>query len=676
MAAPAGRHGGRRVAALAAAAAFLLAIALSAQLCGTYVRIRTGREKFAILSRLDDTGTLLASVVARRQAMLSGLAAFIAAEENLDEIARAFPLYAAGLKNDDPAIRAIQIFPPSGKVLVYPLAGNEAVAGRTLEDLLGDERPDVREDVRRTVLSGRIALSAPYVLRQGGQGLVARQAVGRDGRLWGIITVVLDMGPLLASAGISEGGVPEGLAILDGDGKPFYGREIAAGDDPITSKVNLPDGHWTLTQSFPRAEREAIDREKLLFAMAGCAVSLALAFLAYLGARRLQSMRRALAEGEKERGQSDEALRSSEEKFRLLFDTIADSVIIYEPEGRIVLTNKSVAANLGYPPDRELPIKDIAETVAPDQSPFVPERIRKICELGELVFESAHLRSDGSSFPVETRSRVIDFMGRTAIMSVSRDIGERKRAEQEILRVNASLETRVAERTLQLQIANRELEAFGYSISHDLRAPLRAIKGFSCYLQEQHSQGLNDEGKRLLETVRKNAFRMDRLITDLMDLSQITRDEPRAVRVDMATLAGIVWSESADPETLASFTLDLRQLPPACGDPSLLRQVWTNLLSNAIKYSLKSPVRRVEIGSFSEPGSSAYYVRDWGAGFDPEYAGKMFGVFQRLHKDDEFEGSGVGLAIVQRIVARHGGRIWAEGEPGRGAAFFFTIPER
>jgi signal transduction histidine kinase len=239
----------------------------------------------------------------------------------------------------------------------------------------------------------------------------------------------------------------------------------------------------------------------------------------------------------------------------------------------------------------------------------------------------------------------------------------------------ADLELRVERRTAELRAANRELEAFSYSVSHDLRAPLRAIAGFVQILEEDHSDKLDDTAKRHLERVKINARRMGQLIDDLLSFSQIGRSTMLRQTVDLAAMAQSI-AHDAIAASGRAIALSVEPLPPAYGEASLLNQVFVNLIGNAVKFTARAANPLVTIGSKELNGEIAYFVRDNGVGFDDRYAEKLFGVFQRLHRADEFEGTGVGLAIVHRIITRHGGRVWAEGKLNGGATFYFTLPAR
>ncbi|HKP98503.1 MAG TPA: ATP-binding protein [Fibrobacteria bacterium] len=255
------------------------------------------------------------------------------------------------------------------------------------------------------------------------------------------------------------------------------------------------------------------------------------------------------------------------------------------------------------------------------------------------------------------------------------DVTERVKAEEEIRRLNADLENRIRERTRELEEAIRELEAFSYSVSHDLRAPLRHIGGFVEMLTAKSGASLDDQGRRYLAIISESAKRMDTLISHLLSFSRLGRQDMLRLRFSMKDVAAQTVSALAPDTEGREIEWTLGDIPDAVGDPSLVRQVLANLVSNAIKFTKGRKPARIEIGACdSGNGSPAYFVRDNGAGFDMKYCDKLFGVFQRLHGENEFEGTGIGLANVRRIVARHGGRVWAEGAMGAGATFFFTLP--
>jgi len=309
-----------------------------------------------------------------------------------------------------------------------------------------------------------------------------------------------------------------------------------------------------------------------------------------------------------------------------------------------------------------------------DEEPHILTLLRR----GERIdhYETVRVRKDGQRIAVSVSiSPLKDADGRiTGASNITRDITHLKRAEEEIRRLNAELEQRVVERTAQLEATNKELEAFSYSVSHDLRAPLRGIDGFSRVLEEDFAGKLDETGRSHLQRVRAAAQRMGALIDDMLMLSQVTRKEMRRELVDLSALAESIAAElrKAEPERHAEFRITPGLA--AKGDPVLLRAVLENLLGNAWKFTSKRPEATIEFGRIASNGDdNAYFVRDNGAGFDMAYASKLFGAFQRLHAAAEFRGTGIGLATVQRIVRRHGGRAWAEGAVDKGATFYFTL---
>jgi len=268
---------------------------------------------------------------------------------------------------------------------------------------------------------------------------------------------------------------------------------------------------------------------------------------------------------------------------------------------------------------------------------------------------------------------VIDVDGEPCVLWASLDLTRRLEAEAQVHHLNSELERRVAERTAQLAVANRELESFAYSVSHDLRAPLRSIDGFGKALLEDYADALDDVGRDYLNRVRTASQRMGDLIDDLLNLSRVSRGELRPTSVDLSDMAGRLIDSYQVQHPDRSVQVDLQPGVRAVGDPNLLRVVLDNLLGNAWKYTSRSANAQIELGMTERGGERVYHVRDNGVGYDPAYVGKLFRPFQRLHRAEEFEGHGIGLATVLRVVSRHGGRVWSVGEVGKGATFFFTL---
>jgi PAS domain S-box-containing protein len=373
-----------------------------------------------------------------------------------------------------------------------------------------------------------------------------------------------------------------------------------------------------------------------------------------------------------ERQKAEEALRESEKRYRHLFENNPLPMWVYDIETLDFLAvNDAAAFYYGYSQEEflSMTIKDIRP---PEDIPILVENVLGSSSGINNGNGWRHRKKDGSIIDVEITSHELIFDGKRSRLVLANDVTDRKRAEIAILQLNQTLEQRVSERTSELEAANKELEAFSYSVSHDLRAPLRAIDGFSRIFLEDYADKLDDEGRRVLDVIRNNAQNMGQLIDDLLAFSRLGRKQIEPTKIDMRELAQDVC---AHLESSSDSNIKIEQLPATEGDRALLRQVFVNLISNAVKYSGTKENTPIEVGGRTENGENIYYVRDQGVGFDMKYANKLFGVFQRLHSVEEFEGTGVGLAIVQRIVHRHGGRVWAEAEVGKGATFYFSLPQ-
>lgn len=355
------------------------------------------------------------------------------------------------------------------------------------------------------------------------------------------------------------------------------------------------------------------------------------------------------------------------------FDLSLDLLGVVGFDGLIKELNPPWETALGLP-NSELPGAAFADFVHPeDRRAFLEQWAPLSRRPGSAVTaECRFSHRDGSSRWLWWSATA--FSDEKVYYIAARDITDRRLAEENVRRLNEDLDRRVTERTAQLKAANDELEAFSYSVSHDLKAPLRKIEGFSRLLLEHSVPQLDAEGQRLFGVIRANVERMGQLIEDLLAFSRLGRAESEASQVDMRALAEAVVDELRKAEPSRGVASSVGPLPPALADGGMIRQVFFNLVSNAFKFTRAQKHPEVEIGAEAGPEQNVYWVKDNGAGFDMRYVGQLFRVFQRLHSAVDFEGTGIGLALVQRIVSRHGGRVWAEGSEGRGAAFYFTLP--
>jgi PAS domain S-box-containing protein len=378
-----------------------------------------------------------------------------------------------------------------------------------------------------------------------------------------------------------------------------------------------------------------------------------------------------------EREAAEAALHESEELYRSILKASPDDITVTDLEGRVLLVSPAAVSMLGHEREEEMLGRLMLEFLVPEDRERAQANVR-------LMFEGVYtgpgeylaLRADRSTFPIEANAEFIrDAEGQpTGIVFVVRDVTERKLAENEIRRLNAELELRIISRTEQRDAATRELEAFAYSVSHDVRTPLRTIDGFSAMVLADDGKALSQASVEHLERVRSAAQRMALLLDEVLGLSRVSRRDLGRSEVDLSALARDVAEELHSEQRARAVEVIVAPGMGAEADPAMARMILRELLGNAWKFTSRHESARIEVGVTGGQSADTFYVRDDGAGFDMRYADHLFGAFQRMHTPEEFEGTGIGLATVQRLVTRHGGRVWAEAEVEKGATFYFTLP--
>jgi PAS domain S-box-containing protein len=378
-----------------------------------------------------------------------------------------------------------------------------------------------------------------------------------------------------------------------------------------------------------------------------------------------------------ERVRAEENVASERNLMRSVLDALLDHVYVKDLAGRYMLMNAATRSARGIADDAEVIGKTAGDLLRPEVAARSDIEDQAVVSTGVPVVnreDRITLPSGEDRWYLTTKVPLRDAGGNIAgLIGINRDVTEIRKASEAVQQLNAELEMRVAERTRQLELANRELESFAYSVSHDLRAPLRSIDGFSKALLEDYERQLDADGRDYLSRVRNATRRMATLIDDLLALSRFSRLEMLSEQVDLGALSGEIVEDILKQEPQRSLDVSIGPDLAARGDPSLLRVVMQNLLQNAVKFTCKTRNARIEVGMTMRSGRPEFHVRDNGVGFDMIYVGRLFGAFQRLHADAEFPGTGIGLATVQRIIHRHGGTVRAEAAVGKGTTIFFTL---
>ncbi|MCX6065395.1 MAG: PAS domain S-box protein [Chloroflexi bacterium] len=462
---------------------------------------------------------------------------------------------------------------------------------------------------------------------------------------------------LAVQAAKGQNGIVEGL---DYRGVPSIG-----------AVRTVPDSPWFLVSKMETSEvyaplKTRLTQTLMIFGMAIVVAGAAL-LLVWRQQRFIYLQEQALIAA---------ALHESDERFRNAFQYSSIGMALISPQGKWLKVNPRVCAIVGYS-ESELANSSFQDITHPNDLQTDLDQVQQMLagEIQTYSMEKRYLHKAGQIVWVLLAVSLVKDDNGAPLYFISQieDISERKQAEEEIRKLNAELEERVRERTAQLEITNKELEAFSYSVSHDLRAPLRGIDGWSQALKEDYQDQLDEQGQQYIERVRSETQRMGQLIDDMLQLSRLTRAEMRKEFVNLSALAQEIALRLQQDEPLRHVDFEIQAGLTGKGDLRLLEALLTNLLGNAFKFTGKRADARIEFGQTTAQGQSVFFIRDNGAGFDMAYSQKLFGAFQRMHKAQEFPGTGIGLATVQRIIHRHGGKIWAEAEVNRGATFYFTL---
>ncbi len=446
-------------------------------------------------------------------------------------------------------------------------------------------------------------------------------------------------------------------------GTDYRGVAVLAALEPI------PNSPWYVTVKMDRSEILA-GRNLVGTWAAGSALGVlivSMGFLWIIGQRRQTRSYQSLY-----RQHSEEKSRLAHLEYMVKFAN--DIILICDSERRILQVNEYALQVYGYTGE-ELLGKTLESLITPETLSSCQTQLSGIRESDAVTAEVSFIRKNGSAIPVEISARLFKVDDRTCLQAIIRDIRERKEKEAEINQLNSSLEERVQERTSQLEAANKELESFAYSVSHDLRAPLRGIDGWSQALMDDYRDKLGDKGLQILGRIRSETQRMGQLIDDMLKFSRDTRGDLNRQEVDITGVVQTITSrlQQANPNRQIKFVV--QQGLKVQGDTRLLEMALSNLLDNSVKFTSKTPQPLILFGEVFKEGKPVFFVHDNGVGFDMAYSQKLFKVFQRLHKASDYPGTGIGLATVQRIIHRHGGKIWAEAQVGQGATFYFTVKE-
>ncbi len=587
---------------------------------------------------------------------VSNLQAFMLAGDSLPE-PRAFDRFSANLHALHPELEALVYVGPDRRIqLVFPLERHQRALGVDLS-----QRPSA-PFVEKAIVKRRIVVDSPHRIIGGELAIVVRAPLYRGDDLQGLAQGVVNIASLTAR--LDPWTADYSFNLRDQNGELFWGAETLPG--AVQHRIlSVGDTTWTLGIG-----REAELSRSALFTLlviwvAGSALVGVVAYQVHRMLNHTRVLNEAVAS-------QTRALAESERKYRALMENASDAILVVGEKGLFVDVNHRAVALLGYT-EQELLRLGPPDIHPPEEQERLRSAFQDMERGGSSRYEHLVLTREGRTLPVEVVGTRIDLGETRLYVGHFRDISKRRRIEKELHSHRHELERLVDERTRELQAANQELEAFSYSVSHDLRAPLRAINGFGEVLREDYADSLDALAHTYLDRMQNAALRMSELIDGLLNLSRVFRTELTLDEVDLSRLAGEVCRLLQEGEPDRVVELSIASDLTATGDETLLRLLLQNLLGNAWKFTANQAAPRIEFGAERHGARTIFHIRDNGAGFEMEYAHKLFKPFERLHTEADYAGTGIGLATVRRIIQRHGGEVWAEGAPNHGATVYFTL---
>ncbi len=620
-----------------------------------YISSQIAKEETILNGILVGYSNDISHMIGHSAMQLTSLKEFILHNHTTSYLEANFTNYAKALYLSLSGIRNYIIAPNGVNKYVYPLEGNEAAVGHVI---INDSRPEVRDDITRALQTQNIIISLPYELRQGGLGLVFRQAIFIDNEFWGIVSMVIDLPIIFDLVNLVTEYDEYLFALKDYQGNVFFGDPDIFDDDSVEMKIELPEFYWSIG-GLPKTSWFDLILTDSLFTLILIIISgLSIGILVYLLTGRIYIMKL----------QSSVYLEKfilSEDKLRNFIEHASDAIAFSEFSGKYIMANKKAIEMIGYSEEELFNMRPFDLIPVSNKSDL--KAIREgLLKDSNLLYETKITRKDGTILTVELS---LNLSRDNLVQLIIRDISEQK--EQ-----LSNLERLVDERTAELVLANKDLEDFASSASHDLRAPLRALIGISDILSDEYPDKLDDTGKDYLSRMNIAAIKMDKIIIDLLSYSKLSQEEISLTPVNIENIVDEVLSNYQDQITENKAIIEVtRPLDRVLGTYPILNQVIDNLISNAFKYSIPERIMEIRIWSERINGNIRLCIQDNGIGIDDADMENIFEPFKRLHSDEFIGGTGIGLAIVQRGIIKLGGKVGVESSIGEFSRFWIELKE-